>query len=93
MTITLALSQEMQQLLVDAADRHGLSPDAYALRLLESSLAKNQPERIKAMFQSWDEQFDAEEQRATFDELARSIDADRPGERPHFPPEQKGQSW
>ena len=46
-----------------------------------------------ALLDLWLAEADSEEQRETFETLARGIDANRPGQRPHFPPEAKGRTW
>ena len=46
-----------------------------------------------ALLDSWLAEADSEEQRETFEALAQGIDANRPGQRPHFPPEAKGRTW
>ena len=48
---------------------------------------------LVAVLQSWMDEEDAGEQRATGDYLVHALDEDRLSERPLFPAEQKGATW
>ena len=94
MTISLALSPELEQRLKQAAEQQGLPADAYALRLLEQHLlpAERRAELV-ALLQSWIDGADVTEQRETGEYLIRVLDEDRLSDRKLFPPELKGVTW
>jgi hypothetical protein len=50
-------------------------------------------DRVSALLRAWIEDGDEQEQRETGEYLIRTLDEDRPSERPHFPAELKGVSW
>ncbi len=93
MTLTLDLTTDLEQRLIDEAGRHGIAPDQFVLQVLNERLpAQTRGEQFGALLQSWLEE-DQEEQRATFEYLVRSLDEDRPSQRKLFPQAMKGISW
>ena len=86
MTISLALSPELERRLKQAAEQQGLPADAYALRLLEQHLppAERRAELV-ALLQSWIDGADVTEQRETGEYLIRVLDEDRLSDRKLFP--------
>lgn len=93
MTLTLTLSPEMEQRLTEEAQRQGVAPEKYALRLLENQLSrKDRYAELRALLKSWREE-DPQEQKETGDYLVRVLDEDRLGDRPLFPPELEGITW
>jgi len=95
MSLTLALAPEFEQRLKQEAERKGLPPEQYALRVLDEHLTqaeREQRESAIALLQSWiDEGPDSEE--GYDDEFFRMLDEDRLSDRKLFPPELKGISW
>jgi hypothetical protein len=94
MTISLALTPELEQRLKQAAEQQGLSADAMAVRLLEQHLppAERRAE-LAALLQSWVDDDDVAEQQETGEYLIRVLDEDRLSNRKLFPPELKGVTW
>ncbi len=86
MTISLALTPELEQRLKQAAEQQGLSADALAVRLLEQHLppAERRAELV-ALLQSWIDGDDAAEQQETGEYLIRVLDEDRLSNRKRFP--------
>ena len=78
-----------------AAKHRGVSVDAYTAQLLEQHLQGEgrRADELVAVLQSWMDEDDAGEQRATGDYLVHALDEDRLSERPFFPAEQKGATW
>lgn len=94
MTLTLDLSAELEERLAQEAERAGVAPDRYAVRLLEQQLlTEDRRTRLVALLDSWMEDEDQEEQRETLDYLVRALDEDRASQRKLFPPEMKGVTW
>lgn len=94
MTLTLHLSPELEQYLLQEAIQHGLSVEALALQLLTNSvlLKQKQTEAVN-LLQSWMDDDDREEQQETGQYLIQALDDDRLSERPLFPAELKGITW
>ena len=94
MTISLALTPELEQRLKQAAEQQGLSADALAVRLLEQQLppAERRADLV-ALLQSWIDGDDVAEQHETGEYLIRVLDEDRLSNRKLFPPELKGVTW
>lgn len=93
MTLTLDLTADLEQRLIDEASRHGISPDQFIVQVLNQHLPTNdRREQFSSLLQSWLEE-DQEEQKDTFEYLVRSLDDDRPSQRKLFPPALKGISW
>lgn len=94
MTLTLNLSIELEQYLLQEANEEGLPVEALALQLLETSVLsrRRQMEAIN-LLQSWIDDDDEEEQKETGQYLIQALDEDRLSDRKLFPPEMKGISW
>ena len=93
MTLTLDLTADIEQRLIDEASRHGVPPDQFVVQVLKQHLPMNdRREQFAALLQSWMEE-DQEEQKDTFEYLVRSLDEDRPSQRKLFLPALKGISW
>lgn len=94
MTLTLNLSPELEQYLLQEANQHGLSVEALALQLLANSilLKQRQTEAVN-LLQSWLDSEDEEEQQETGQYLVQVLDDDRLSERKLFPAELKGITW
>lgn len=94
MTLVLSLTPEIERRLQAAASSHGVRPEQYALDVLQRELSEqSRPGNAASVLQSWIDQGDAGEQRATFEYLTRVLDEDRPSDRKLFPPELKGVTW
>jgi len=94
MTLTLDLSPELEQYLLQEANQHGLSVEALALQLLASSiLLKQKQTQAVNLLQSWIDDEDVEEQQETGAYLIHALDDDRLSERRLFPLEMKGVTW
>lgn len=94
MTISLALTPELEQRLKQAAEQQGLSADAMAVRLLEQHLPPAERRaKLAALLQSWVDDDDVAEQQETGEYLIRVLDEDRLSNRKLFPPELKGVTW
>ncbi len=85
MTLTLNLSSELEQYLLEEANQHGLSVEALALQLLTNSilLKQRQTEAVN-LLQSWLDS-EGEEQQETGQYLVQVLDDDRLSERKLFP--------
>lgn len=94
MTLTLNLSPELEQYLLQEASQHGISVEALALQLLTNSilLKQKQTEAVN-LLQSWLDAEDEEEQQETGQYLIQVLDDDRLSERKLFPAELKGITW
>jgi hypothetical protein len=94
MTLTLNLSPELEQYLLQEASQKGLSVEAVALQILASSilLKQKQVEAIN-LLQSWMNDEDDNEQQETGLYLIHALDDDRLSERKLFPSELKGITW
>jgi hypothetical protein len=94
MTLTLDLSPELEQYLLQEANQQGLSIEALALQLLANSilLKQKQTEAVN-LLQSWIDDEDVEEQQETGRYLIHALDDDRLSERKLFPLEMKGVTW
>jgi hypothetical protein len=85
MTLTLNLSPELEQYLLQEANQHGLSVEALALQLLTNSilLKQRQTEAVN-LLQSWLNSEDEEEQQETGQYLVQVLDDNRLSERKLF---------
>ena len=93
MMLTLDLTADLEQRLIDEASRHGIPPDQFVVEVLKQHLPRHgRREQFAALLQSWMEE-DQEEQKETFEYLVRSLDEGRPSQRKLFPPALKGISW
>lgn len=94
MTLTLNLSPELEQYLVQEANQKGLSVEAVALQILASSiLIKQKQAEAVNLLQSWMNDQDDNEQQETGLYLIHALDDDRLSERKLFPSELKGITW
>jgi site-specific recombinase len=94
MTLTLSLSPEIEQYLVQKAIEQGISIEDYAIQLLTTSIPTTEKNtKLANLLQHWIDQGDVEEQQATGDYLIQALDADRLSDRPLYPSELKGISW
>ncbi|MBF2027286.1 MAG: hypothetical protein IGS48_11030 [Oscillatoriales cyanobacterium C42_A2020_001] len=94
MTLTLNLSPELEQYLLQEANQCGLSVEALALHLLTNSiLLKQKQTEAVSLLQSWIDDEDDEEQQETGQYLIQALDDDRLSERKLFPVELKGITW
>ena len=94
MTLTLHLPPDLEQRLVQEAQRQGRSLDDYTLELLSKSLPpQDRRTELVTLLQTWLDEEDPEEQRETGEYLIRALDEDRLSDRPLFPPKLKGVTW
>jgi hypothetical protein len=94
MTLTLNLSQDLEERLQHEAERQGLPAAALTLQLLDRHLpSKGLQEELAKLLQSWIVEGNTQEQRQTGEYLVRSLDEDRLSDRRLFPPELKGVTW
>ncbi len=95
MDVTLNLPRELGNRLQRAAQRDGVSADAYTMQVLDRHLpCDGQAAALVSLLQSWmDTEDDVEEQRETGDHLVRALDEDRLSGRPLFPTDHKGVTW
>jgi hypothetical protein len=86
MKLTLNLSPELEQYLLQEANRHGLSVETVALQLLTNSvlLKQKQAEAVN-LLQSWIDDEDGSEQQETGEYLIHTLDKDRLSDRKLFP--------
>jgi hypothetical protein len=94
MTLTLNLSPELEQYLVQEANQHGLSVEVMAMQLLTNSISlkQKQTEAVNPL-QSWIDDEDESEQQETGQYLIHALDEDRLSNRKLFPLEMKGITW
>lgn len=94
MTLLLALSKELEERLIQEAERTGLPTEDLAIRLLDKHLPLTE-ERRKAMalLKSWINGDEEAEQKETGSYLLRVLDEDRLSERKLFPNELQGVTW
>jgi hypothetical protein len=94
MMLTLSLPKELEERLVQEAERHGLTAAEYTVQILEAQLPPvARRAELVALLQTWIEEGDSEEQRETGDQLIRALDEDRLSDRKLFPPELQGVTW
>jgi hypothetical protein len=93
MPLTLNLSPEIEQYLLQEANQHGLSVEVMAMQLLTNSISlkQKQTEAVN-LLQSWMDD-DESEQQETGQYLIYALDEDRLSDRKLFPLEMKGISW
>jgi hypothetical protein len=91
MTLTLNLPSEIEQYLLEEANRQGLSLESVTLQFLKSFILLRQKQtKAVNLLQSWMDDEDIEEQEETGQYLIRTLDEDRLSERKLFPVEMKG---
>ena len=95
MTLTVTLTPDMEAQLVAEAARAGVAPERLAAGVLALHLQADRREVAVALLDSWlaDAEADPTEQRETGNALVNGLDAARPGQRPHFPPELEVVTW
>jgi len=82
MTLTLNLSPELEQYLLQEATQNGLSVEVVALQLLTNSILLKQKQAAAVnLLQSWIDDEDESEQQETGQYLIRALDEDRLSER------------
>ncbi len=85
MTLTLDLSPELEQYLLQEATQNGLSVEVVALQLLTNSILLKQKQAAAVnLLQSWIDDEDESEQQETGQYLIRALDEDRLSERKLF---------
>ena len=93
MTLTINLADKLEQQLEDEARRFGLSTEQYSAQILARHLEEAWKRQAAVdILESW-LSGDAAEQKATGEELVRSLDEDRLSTRSLFPSELKGVTW
>ena len=94
MTLILDLPSEVEQYLLNEAKQKGVSVESVTLQLL-TSLIRLRQKQTKAvnLLQSWIDDEDIVEQKATGQYLIRALDEDRISDRKLFPVEMKGITW
>ena len=94
MTLTLNLPPELEQYLLQEANKQGLSVEAVTLQVLTDSILLKQ-KRVESvnLLQSWLDDENVEEQQETGQYLINALDEDRLSERKLFPLEMKGITW
>lgn len=88
MTLTLELSDGLEERLQQAAADSGMSPQELALRVLDQSLphdAEAKRRRAIELLRQWREEGDEEEQRETWEALKKGLDENRTSYRKLFP--------
>ncbi|MEM7351262.1 MAG: hypothetical protein AAF657_10680 [Acidobacteriota bacterium] len=94
MTLQLKLSSDLEERLLEEAQKAGMLAEQYTLHLLETHLlARNRRQHAVDLLQSWIDSDDADEQNDTGDYLIRSLDEDRLSDRKLFPRELQGVTW
>ena len=85
-TLTLNLSPELEQYLLQEANQQGLSLETVALQFLASSILQKQKQSEAInLLQSWMDSEDEAEQQETGEYLIQALDDDRLSERKLFP--------
>ena len=73
MTLTLDLTADLEQRLIDEASRRGIPANQFVVEVLKQHLPmKNRREQFAALLESWMEE-DQEEQKDTFEYLVRLL--------------------
>ena len=93
MISTVNLTPDLESRVVAEAARVGVTPERLVAGLLDRHFPADRRAAAIALLDSWLAEADTTEQRETLDALAQGLDAGRPGQRPHFPPEAKGRTW
>ena len=85
MTLTLPLSPQLEDRFAQEANRLGVAPADFALRLLDRpSRPANVRTAVVALLQSWLDEPNAEEQKQTGNDFVQALDEERSDERPSF---------
>lgn len=109
MPTVVNLPPDIESRVLAEAARVGVTPDRLVADLLDRQLADDrQAEAAEAeatrvaadrraaaiaLLDTWLAEADSAEQKETCEALILGLDANRPGERPYFPPEAKGRTW
>ena len=59
----------------------------------EPNVSEDRANELSQLFQSWEDEGDADEQRETLEYLIQALNEDRLSDRKLFPKELKGKSW
>lgn len=93
MTLTIPLPAELEEALLQEANRFGLSPAQYSVQTIAQHLAEVQSRRTSVnLLESLLDDKDGEQQ-ATGEALIRALEEDRLSARSLFPLELKGITW
>lgn len=94
MSLTVSLPPDLGARLIAEAARTGVPPEQYAAEVLDRHLPPaDRRAAAVALIDSWLNDPDPSDHRDALDALTQGVDASRPGQRPHFPPELKGKTW
>jgi hypothetical protein len=94
MNLTLNLPSEVEQYLLQEANKKGISIESVTLQLLTSFILLRQKQTLAVnLLQSWIDDEDTDEQKETGQYLIQALDEDRLSERKLFPIEMKGVTW
>lgn len=94
MTLLLDLPTELEERLIQEAERTGLPTEELAIHLLDRHLPlAEQRRKAMALLKSWINEDEEAEQKETGSYLLRVLDEDRPSERKLFPDELQGVTW
>jgi hypothetical protein len=93
MPLTFYLPADLEARLAAEAERVGVPPAAHAVGVLDAHLPADRRAAALALLDAWHAGAEAEDQRETGQALVRGLDAARPEQRPHFPPELEGKTW
>ena len=95
MPLTVPLTPDLEAQLAAEAARAGVAPERLAAGVLALHLRADRRATAVALLDSWlaEAEADPAEQQETGEALVRGLDAARPGQRPHFPPELEGVTW
>ena len=94
MTLLLDLPTELEERLVQEAERIGLPTEDIAIKLLDKHLPSGERrKKAMALLQSWIDDEDEQEQKDTGNYLQQVLDEDRLSDRKLFPQELQGVTW
>jgi hypothetical protein len=93
MPLTFFLPPDLEARLAAEAERVGVPPAALIAGVLDAHLPADRRAAALALLDAWHAGIDAEDQREAGQALVRGLDAARPEQRPHFPPELEGVTW
>ena len=93
MTLTITLTSEIEEELLQEAQRLGMSPVQYSIQAIVQHLsATRRRNEANVLLESW-LAGDADEQQDTGEAVIRGLEAERLSARHLYPPELKGISW
>ncbi len=93
MSLALPLPPELEARLAAEALRVGVPPERLAAGVLDAHLPADRRAAALALLDAWHDGADEADQREVGEALVRGLDAARPGQRPHYPPELEGVTW